>query len=87
MMTVLGPPPPPPTTLETVADSVQALSAKLRAAALEIEQRKMGDEIEKLQAQVKVLEENRQWWRRWHLKWGPLFRRWRDGNNQSIESE
>ena len=83
-MTVHGPPPPPPATLESLAHSVQALTA--RVAALEAEQRagsameiEHGQELMELQAQVKVLEEERKWWRRWHLKWGPWFRAWRDG--------
>ena len=23
-----------------------------------------------------------QWWRRWHIKWGPFFRMWRDGGGR-----
>ena len=83
MMTVLGPaPPPPPTNLGCVvlADPVQMLMA--RVAALEAEQSEMDDQIEKLRAQVKVLESERQWWRRWHIKWGPFFRAWRDGTSE-----
>ena len=82
MMTVLGPPPPPPLMTPGsagLADRVQMLMA--RVAALEAEQRagsameiEHGQEIMELQAQVKVLEEERKWWRRWHLKWGPWFR-------------
>ena len=91
-MTVIRPPPPPPmTTRESLAENVQTLM--IRAAAVEAQQREMGEEIEKLRAQAKVLEEEREklraqvkvlederkWWRRWHLKWGPFFRAWRDG--------
>ena len=77
MMSVLQPPPPPPMTLEGLTSSVQTLMA--RVAALEEEQHELREEIKKLQAQVKVLEDDRQWWQRWHLKWGKFFRAWRDG--------
>ena len=78
MMTVIRPPPPPPTTTsQSLAESVQTLMA--RVAALEEEQHELREEIEKSRAQVKVLEDDRQWWQRWHLKWGKFFRAWRDG--------
>ena len=77
-MTVVHQAPPPPTmTHESLVESIQTLTA--RVAALETERREMGMEVERLQAQVKVLEEEHQWWRRWHLKWGHMFRAWRDG--------
>ena len=31
-----------------------------------------------LEADVRRLEADRQWWQRWHIKWGPFFRLWRD---------
>ena len=39
----------------------------------------MQNEMNELKEQVKILEQERQWWRHWHIKWGPFFRRWRDG--------
>ena len=83
MMTVLGPPPPPPLMTPGsagLADRVQMLMT--RVAALEAERSEIDDQIEKLRAQVKVLEDERKWWRRWHLKWGPFFRAWRDGTTE-----
>ena len=81
MMTVLGgPPPPPPRTTPgsaVLADRVEMLLA--RVATLEQDQMTMDHTIERLQAQVEALESERKWWRRWHIKWGPFFRAWRDG--------
>ena len=82
-MTMFEPPPPPPLMTPGsagLADSVQVLMT--RVAALEAERNEMDDEIEKLRAQVRVLESERQWWRRWHIKWGPWFRAWRDGTSE-----
>ena len=80
-----GPPPPPPLTPGSaqVADCVQMLLARVaaveaRVGDLEADQSELEGQIEKLKAEVKVLESERQWWRRWHLKWGPFFRAWRD---------
>ena len=68
MMTVFGPPPPPP------PDYLQMMLERVVA-----ELRVMDDEMEKLREEVKELETERQWWRRWHIKWGGFFRAWRDG--------
>ena len=55
---------------------LEALEAKV--TRLEAYVGHLKDYVERLEADVNRLEGDRQWWRRWHIKWGPVFRLWRD---------
>ena len=62
---------------------VQALTDRITASQSQNAYMKcalfvLTQQIVKLQGDVERLETERQWWRRWHLKWSPLFREWRD---------
>ena len=76
------PPPPPSEPLPNESASVGMVMAFAdRVMVLQTEHAHMQQQIEQFKADVERLESERQWWRRWHLKWGPLFRRWRDGGS------
>ena len=83
-MTDVGPPPPPPSD-GALFVQVQALTD--RVTALQTENARMQQQIARLQGGVERLDSERQWWRRWHNKWGPFFRRWRDGDDQGPGNE
>ena len=40
---------------------------------------RLQNDVAPLKMDVKRLEIERQWWRRWHRKWSPFFRTWRGG--------
>ena len=84
MMTEIGPPPPPPSD-DPLIVQVNALTGRMMA--LQIENAHMQQQIARLQGDAERLDSERQWWQRWHLKWGPLFHRWRDGNDQGSGDE
>ena len=56
------------------------LSARIDLVEREAENLKA--RVQALENEVRTLEGERQWWRRCHLKWGPIFRLWRDWGNE-----
>jgi len=62
---------------ETTASSSSNIATKIgKQGAAYVEHLK--DYVGHLEADVNRLEGDRQWWQRWHIKWGPFFRLWRD---------
>ena len=91
---VRAPPPPEPPT-RGAADSliVNQIDANqvriLTTIAMDCKNEiaAMRRDIIALKADVKRLEKERQWWRNWHLKWVPFFRRWRDDEAEAMQED